>query len=259
MKSFTFLISSAAARTGLAILILSAASAALAQMPGADKSAGGMNPSMTRFFGTNTNFIAKAEVRVLDKQQHETTAMTMGFEMLGSKIRVDINMAEVKSKEMSPEFAATMKQIGMDQMTTIELPEKKSIITIYPGLKSYTESPMPKDEVEGAFKTYKTDKKRLAKETIDGHPCEKNDMTFVDDKGAQEHVTLWNATDMKNFPLQLQMTVDDSSMVMKFKDVKLGRPDPANFEAPPGLTLYDDLNSLMTNAVNKRMGAASTK
>ena len=241
----------------LAVLLLPAV--AFAQAPGGDKAAGGMNPSMTRFFGGNTNFIAKAEVHVLDKNQHETTSMNMGFEMLGSKIRVDINMAEVKSKEMSPEFATTMKQMGMDQMITIELPEKKSIITIYPGLKSYTESPMPKEEVEGAFKTYQTQKTRLAKETIDSHPCEKNDMTFAEEKGAKEHVTLWNATDMKDFPVQIQMTVDDSVMIMKFKDVKLGRPDASHFEAPAGLTLYEDLNTLMKEAVSKRMGAATPK
>ena len=172
MKSFTFIQSPSAARAGLAVLILSGG-AALAQMPGGDKSAGGMNPSMTRFFGSNTNFVARAEVHVLDKLQRETTGMTMGFEMLGSKIRVDINMAEVKSKEMSPEFAATMKQIGMDQMTTIELPEKKSIITIYPGLKSYTESPMPKDEVEGAFRTYKTDKSASRRKPSTAMPVKK--------------------------------------------------------------------------------------
>ena len=78
-------------------------------------------------------------------------------------------------------------------------------------------------------------------------------MTLTDEKGGKEKVILWNATDMKNFPLQIEMTEDDSSMVMKFKDVKLGRPDPAHFEAPPGLTLYDDLNALMSDAVTKKM------
>lgn len=256
MKSFNFVKSLSLAGICLAALILPAA--VFAQAPGG-QAAGGMNPSMTRFFGTNTNFVAKAEVHVLDKSGQETTSMSMGFEMLGSKIRVDINMAEVKSKEMSPEFAATMKQIGMDQMTTIELPEDKSIITVYPGLKSFTKSPMPKNEVDGAFKTYKTTSKHLAKETVDGHSCEKDEMTFVDDKGAQEHVVLWHATDLKGFPVQLQMTVDDSVMTMKFKDVKLGRPENSHFEAPGTMTSYEDLNTLMKDAVAKRMPPPTPK
>ncbi len=185
--------------------------------------------------------------------------MVMGFEMLAGKMRVDINMAEVKSKEMSPELAAMMKQMGMDQMTTILLPDKKTVLSIYPGLKSYAETPMDKSEAEAASMEYKMEKTRLAKETIDGHPCEKNNVTLTNPKGEKQHATVWNATDLKDFPVQMQIPADDSTLIMKFKDVKIGRPELSHFEAPAGLTKYDDLSTLMSDAVAKKMGAGTAK
>ncbi|HEX3800408.1 MAG TPA: DUF4412 domain-containing protein [Verrucomicrobiae bacterium] len=260
MKSFNFL--GRVSGAGLLALLIGSATV-FGQVPStADKSAAGpgsapgMNAAMIRFFGSNTNFISKAEVRVLDKNQKETTAMNMGFQMLAGKMRVDINMAEVKSKEMSPEFAGMMKQMGMDQMSTILLPEQKEIITIYPGLKSYALTPMPKEEADAAAMTYKLEKSRIGKETVDGHSCEKDNVTVTDTKGNQQHAVVWYATDLKEFPVQMQIPDDDSTLIMKFKDVKLGRPETSQFQAPAGLAKYDDVAALMSDAVTKKMGMA---
>ncbi len=238
---------------------LCAPRAALAQLPAADKTAAGMNAAMIRFFGSNTNFISKAEVRVLDKNQQETTSMTMGFQMLAGKMRVDVNMAQLKSKELSPEVIATMKGMGMDQMSTILLPDTKQIITIYPGLKAYAATPMPKEESDAASMTYKLEKTRLGKETIDGHACEKNNVVLTDTKGNKQTAIVWNATDLKDFPVQMQIPDEDSTLIMKFKDVKLGRPELSQFEAPAGLAKYDDISTLMADAVTKKMGGGSSK
>jgi hypothetical protein len=232
---------------------------AFAQIPGGNGGSAGMNAAMVRLFGSNTNFIARAEARVVDKNQQETTSMLMGFEMLAGKIRVDINMADVKSKEMSPEFAATMKQMGMDQMSTILLPDQKVIISIYPGLKSYAESPMPKEDVDAAAMQYKLEKTHAGKETIDGHACDKENVTLTDSKGTKEHVTVWYAADLKDFPVQMQIPTDDSTLIMKFKDIKLGRPETSHFQAPAGLAKYDNVNALMSDAVTKKMNLGAPK
>ena len=254
MKTFIFIKRFTVAFACLAALLLGC-SAALAQIPGGDKNAAGMNAAMVRLFGSNTNFISKAEVRVLDKNQQETTSMPMGFEMLGGKVRVDINMSQVKSKEMSPDFVANMKQMGMDQMTTILLPDKKVVLSIYPGLKAYAATPMAKDEIDAATQTYKIEKTRLGKETIDGRACEKNNVTLTDGKGEKQHAIIWNAADLKDFPVQMQIAADDSTLIMKFKDIKLGRPDASHFDAPAGLTKYDSVNALISEAITKKMNA----
>jgi hypothetical protein len=237
-------------------LLMSSPGAALAQA-GGGKGAPGLNSAMPKLFGSNTNFIAKVDARVYDKNHQETTSMPMGFEMLGDRIRVEINMTQVKSREMSPDFANQMKQMGMDQMTTILLPDKKVVLTIYPGLKSYAETPMDKDEVESSKKGLKVTKTHLGKETIDGHACEKEEVTLTDDKGTQQHATIWEAADMNKFPIQMQLTQDDASVVMKYKDVRLGRPADNHFQAPTGMAKFDNVNALMSDAITKRMNAGA--
>jgi hypothetical protein len=238
-------------------LLMSSHCAAFAQAA-ANKGTPGLNSAMPKLFGSNTNFIARVDAHVYDKNHQETTSMPMGFEMLGDRIRVEINMTQVKSREMSPDFANTMKQMGMDQMTTILLPDKKIVLTIYPSLKAYAQTTMEKDEVESAKKGYKVTKTPIAKETIDGHPCEKEEVTLTDDKGGQQHATIWEAADMSKFPIQMQLTQDDASVIMKYKDVKLGRPAESHFQAPAGMAKFDSVNALMSDAITRRMNAGTT-
>jgi len=258
MKLLNPIVRRLAAPACLAALMFGAG-AAWSQIPGSDKSTTGMTSAMIKFFGAHTNFIAKADLRVLDKNQQETTLMPIGFQLLGNRMRMDVDMAEVKSKDISPEFAATMKSMGMDQMTTIMLPDKQTVISIYPSLKSYAETPMSKDESDAANVTYTVEKTRVGKETIDGHACEKSNITLTDPKGNKQRAVVWNATDMKDFPLQMQIPGDDVTVIMKFKDIKIGKPDASHFAAPEGLTKFENISALISDAATKRMSVNGPK
>jgi len=243
----------------LAAFLLNSNSA-VGQIPSGGKGLTGLNLAVfIKLFGSNTNFIARVESRVLDKNQHETTSMPMNFEMLAGSIRLDINMADVKSTEMSPEFAASMKQMGMDQMSIILLTEQKATMSIYPGLKSYAESPMSKEEIEAFAMQYKIEKSRISKETLDGHACDKDNVTITDSKGGKDHLIAWYVGDQKDYLFQIQIPVDDSTMIMKFKDVKLGRPETSRFQPPPGMAKYDNVNALISDAVTKKMNLGAPK
>jgi hypothetical protein len=208
-------------------------------------------------FGANTNFIARLDIRVLDKNQKETGSIHLGFERLGDKVRYDVNMSQVKSREMSPQFATTMREMGLDQLVAIRLPEKKMIVSIYPGLKAYAETPMDKDELMAATNHFKIDKNHLGRETIDGHACDKNEITVTEASGHKDRAIVWNATDLKDFPIQMQIPSDESTLIFKFKDVKFGRPELSHFDAPAGLTRYADVNALMSDAITKKMSSAT--
>jgi hypothetical protein len=257
MKSFRSISSRLAAPLALAALLLPQFRVS-AQIPGgANGNANAvMNAVILRLFGSNTNFIARLDIRVLDKNQKETGSIPLGFERLGDKVRYDVNMAQVKSREMSPQFATTLKEMGLDQMEAIRLPERKMIVSVYPVLKAYAETPMEKDELEAATNHFKIEKKQLGHETIDGHACEKNEITVTEAGGHRDRAIVWNATDLKDFPIQMQIPADETTLVFKFKDVKFGRPEFSHFETPTGLTRYADVNALMADAVAKKMGAA---
>ena len=235
------------------LILIAAPRAALAQMPG--NGANGMSAAMVKLFGKNTIFTAKSEFDVLDKARTQTTSMPMDFSLLDGKVRVDIDMTQVKSSLMPPNFISTMKQMGMDRMATITRPDKKVTLIVYPLLKSYAEIPMSKEEAAAQQKDYKLAKTRLGKETIDGHACEKIKVTLTDDKGDKEEATVWNAPDLKDFPVQIQMPQQDTTLIIKFKDVKLGVADASQFDAPGGMTKYPSPEKLMQDAMTKMMSS----
>lgn len=215
----------------------------------------GMNTAMVKLFGENNNFTSKAEVHVLDAAGKETTSMPANFALSGDKMRMDIDMTQIKSAEIPAGAIASMKQMGMDQMSTVSLPEKKISLLIYPSLKAYAEMPMSKEEAADALKTYKIAKTKIGKETIDGHPTDKNKVVMTDEKGQKQEMTVWNATDLKDFPVQMQMTEDKNTVVLKYKDIKFGKPDASKFEAPAGMTKYTDPKQLIQTEMMKKMNS----
>jgi len=63
----------------------------------------------------------------------------------------------------------------------------------------------------------------------------KNKAVVTDDQGNKTESILWNATDLKNFPVKIETTRDGHKSTMLFRDVKLGKPDASQFE-PPAVT-----------------------
>ena len=96
----------------------------------------GLNAAMTKLFGDFTAFSSKAEVRMLDPGDKESIALLMDFTLLDGKMRADIDMATLKNKEFPPEVFAQFKQMGMDRMTTVVRPDKKTTLLIYPALQA---------------------------------------------------------------------------------------------------------------------------
>jgi hypothetical protein len=257
MKLFAFI--SRVSTVCLAVCLLNSQSA-FGQMPGGGKGLTGMNLAVfIKLFYGNTNFISRADSRIVDKNQHETTSMPMGFEMLAGNIRFDINMSDIKSTDISPESIAGLKQLGMDQMSTVLFPDQKSTISIYPGLKAYAESAMSKEEIDAFAMQYKIERTRVAKETIDGRPCDKDNVTITDSKGGKDRIVVWYAADPKDYPVQMQVPLEDSTLTMRFKDVKIGRPELNRFQAPTGLAKYENVNALMSDAVTKKMKLGAPK
>jgi hypothetical protein len=219
-----------------------------------------MNAAMSKLFGSNNAFTSKAELHVWDKSKKETTSMPLGFNMLDGKTRLDIDLTQIKSSQMPAGTITSIKQMHMDQLVTIIRPDRKATLLIYPALKSYAEIAMSSEEAADANKNFKIEKTKLGKETIDGHACDKTKVVLTDEKGQKQTAVTWNAADLKDFPVQLQMTEQDNTIVMKFREVKLTRPDAKQFEAPAGLTKYDSAEKLMKAVMMKGMiGAGSPK
>ena len=94
----------------------------------------------------------------------------------------------------------------------------------------------------------------LGKDTVDGHDCVKNKVTVTDKEGKQHESTVWNATDLKNFPVKIVTTEQGNNGTMLFKNISMTKPAASNFEPPAGLTKYDNVQTMMQTEMMKKMG-----
>ncbi len=221
---------------------------------------GGMGPqfsgALAKLFGDNSAFSGSIETTVKMAMNGQDMTITMPGKIAfdSGKSRVEMDLGLMKGAPMPPGAAEQMKAMGMDKMTMLSLPDKKLTYMIYPGLKSYAEVPMQDPDAAKPAGDFKSEKSELGKETLDGHPCVKNKVTVTDDKGSKHDYTVWNATDMKDFPVKVEFTDEGTAISMQFKDVKLAKPAAAAFEPPAGYEKYDNMMKMIQEQMMKRMG-----
>ena len=144
-----------------------------------------------------------------------------------------------------------MKQMGMDKMVNIVMPEKRLMWLVFPALKAYAEMAMPDETADMNDKDVKVAATEVGKETIDGHPCMKNKVIITDKKGKKQEAFTWNASDLKHFPVKMEFIDANSTVTMNFKNIKLAAPDAKQFDAPAGFARHTDIQQLMMAAMQK--------
>ena len=234
----------------LALALAYGAGIAHAQMPAAGPP--GWNAAMIKLFGDIKAFSAKAEMRALDKSGKPVIQVPMSFAMLDNKVRMDIDMTLLKGPQAPPDQVALLKQMAMDRVACIVALDKKSMQLIFPSLAAYVEAPLTEDEAAALNKDWKLQRIPLGKESIDGHPCVKNRVVMTDGKGQQTEAVVWNATDLKDFPVQMQLNDKETTVVMRYNEVRLSKPDAKQFDAPAGFTRHTDIQQLMMAIAQKQ-------
>lgn len=226
---------------------------AYAQMPG-----GSMTSALTKLFGDINAFSAKAEVQVLDDSQREISNVPMDFALLDKRIRVDIDQSQTKSRSMPAGTAETLKQMGMSRVVSILCPDKKEAYVFYPDQKVMMTLPLPNEESDAA-KTPKTTKTALGKETVNGHSCVKNKVMITFAQGEPLEAITWNASDLKDFPVQIQTKEKENTSFIRFTQVQFSKPDSSLFQPPTGFAKYNDAQELMQAVMKKAMEGAPKK
>lgn len=231
-----------------------------AQMPPSGLSPG-MSDAMTKVFGTNLYYSATLHTQVTMPSNNQSVSMTGKMFFSGGNSRSEMDMTQMAGNSIPPQAIAQMKSMGMDKMVAISQNDQKTVYMVYPGLKAYAK--MQEPDTTSATNSVKIDSTALGKDTLDGHPCVKNQFTITD-PGTGQHVVMvtWNATDLKNIPIQVQQTTPGAdgatgnSTTMHFTDVDLTKPDPALFMPPAGYTAYSDVQTMMQSEMMKKMGGA---
>jgi hypothetical protein len=247
-------------RTCLILLAASALLSTTARGQGPMPNAGppGWNAAMTKLFGDVKAFTAKADTRMLDKSGQETMSLAgMNFALLDEKVRVEVDMTQMKSAQMPAGAMDGLKQMGMDRVISIVQTEKKNVCLVYPGLEACVDMPIPEEAGGTDLKDFKLETTKVGNETLDGQACVKNQVIITDAKGQKREAFVWNAAALKDFPIQIQLTEGDNTVVMRYRDIQFAKPDAKQFEIPAGYARYASIQEFMQKAMMKMMGGAA--
>jgi len=217
--------------------------AARAQMvPGPNLS--GVDAGLTRLLGDHKAFSAEVVLRVYDTNEQEVLSTTAGFAIRGDRLRMDVDMSKLRSKDLPAGIAGGLQQLGMEQVVSLVLPEKRCSYVIYPGLESILKVPMDEGDLRLATSDFRLEREAIGSETLDGHRCTKYRVTVTDASGGT----------LRDFPLQIQMADKQNVMILRFRNPKLVAPQAELFVVPGGYKQYDSQRELMQAVMMKALG-----
>jgi hypothetical protein len=209
--------------------------------------------AMNKLFGAHQTFSAVLEFHS-SGAQGENTTMPGKLSFDTSKSRFEMNMSEMQGSKMPPNAAQQMKAMGMDTMIAISRPDLKVTYLVYPGLNSYAEMASHEAAASANPDDYKAEVTPMGKETVDGHDCVKNQVTVTDKDGNKHESTVWNASDLKDFPVKIVTSEGGKSATMLFKNISFDKPAASLFEPPAGFTKYESAQAMMQAEMMKKMG-----
>lgn len=209
--------------------------------------------AMEKIFGANSAFTATMQMQTKDNSG-QTITIPGKIAVDDGKSRFEMDMTQMKGHKMNGQEMTQMKSMGLDRMVMITLPDKQTSFIVYPGMKAYVAATMHNPEAAKPASDFKMDVTELGKDTVDGHPCVKNKVVVTDKEGNKHESTVWNATDIKNFPVKIETQERGNTMTMLFKDVKLTKPDASEFSPPSDYKKYDNMGTMMQQEIMKRMG-----
>jgi hypothetical protein len=214
------------------------------------------NSALNKLFGDNKSFSALMEMQT-SSGDGNSISMPGSYSFDNGKTRLEMNLADVKGSMITPDIVQRAKTMGMDKTVAISRPDLKVTYIVYPGLNSYVE--IPTEDVSGSVNPddYKIENAADGKETVDGHDCVKNKATVTDKDGTKHESTVWNATDLKNFPVKIVTGDASRPVTMLYKNVSLAKPAGSLFDPPSGYTKYTDLQTMMQTEMVKKMGGGA--
>lgn len=214
----------------------------------------GPDAVMEKLYGSNQAFSATMEMQLASTADSSPTTVAGKIFFDNGSSRFEMDMSEMKGGKMPPNAAAQMKSMGFDRVVTISQPGKKAAYMIYPNLQSYIEITPPDSASAATNEDSKIEATGLGKETVDSHPCTKNKTVITDKQGTKHEFTVWNADDLKNFPIKIETEEQGIAMTMSYKNISFFKPEAALFNPPASYTRYDNVQEMLQQVMMKRMG-----
>jgi hypothetical protein len=207
---------------------------------------------MEKLFGDNQTFSATLQMQMNNAGSPLTMSGKMSFDKGSS--RTEMNMADMQGGGIPPEAMTMMKSAGLDRMVSISQSDKKTIFVVYPNAQAYAEMTTSDSTATTTNDNSQVEITKLGEETVAGHPCVKNKAVVTDKAGEKHEFTVWNATDLKNFPVKIEMNEQGNAITVSYQNISFSKPDASLFSPPTGYTKYGSAQEMMQAVMMKKMG-----
>lgn len=216
----------------------------------------GMPPALSgplaEIFADHESYSAELMVEIEPEPLADPMRLPGKVFFLEGKTRFEQDLTRATGLPLPEEAKAQLKKMGMAEMAVISDTETETSYLIYPQLKSYVEMPVPDEAIGEPEREFKVEKTEIGKETVNGHATMKTEVSITPEGQEPLEATVWYATDLKNFPVQIQTVQKGHRLTMQFREVDLGKPDADLFEPPSDFKRYENVMELMQETMMKQ-------
>lgn len=227
--------------------VLACSATAFAQMGGPGGPS--LDTSLNQLFDKTPVFTATMQT-VMSGPSGSITAITKMIYDHGNS-RFEMDAANAHGSMLPPNALAQAKALGMDKVITIVPANGANGYTIYPNLHGYISTPTPSNSAQ----KNRIQVTKLGAETVAGHLCIKNQVLLA--SPGQPPLTVWNATDLNNFPIQITVSDQGSSATMNFQNISFGRVAASEFYPPANYKHYDNAQEVLQAAIISHVGGGT--
>jgi hypothetical protein len=93
-------------------------------------------------------------------------------------------------------------------------------------------SPPPQSNPFATAGDAKIERSPAGTETVDGHTCKIENVTVTPKDGKPTKMKMWEAQDLKGFPVKIEMQTERGAVTVLYKDVSFAAPEAALFQHP---------------------------
>jgi hypothetical protein len=184
--------------------------------------------------GAPPSFSANATVELTEAgSTNSMIVMPSKFTFADNKMRWDLDAGQMSGSIMSPEASLALRNAKLDQICFIERLDKKAEYVVFPGAQAYLNVPIPESELSNTLEKAENIKLKtevLGKETLDGYDCTKSRITVPAEANLHEEAIVWSASELKNYPIKLEIDTRAGRVAFHFRDVKFDAPPAGVFE-----------------------------
>jgi hypothetical protein len=208
-----------------------------------------LSGSTLRLFGEHKHFTANLEMVAQGEQAGEKISLEGRLAYSEGRSRFEMDLSQLRSTLINTQAPAQITALGLNKITAISRPDRRISYVIYPGLKAYAQQSLREQGDGTGQPAPELEVTETGRETIEKIPCLKNRVVIRNADGKNHEATVWNAPDLRNFPVRIDHTEGKTHVSLFFRNVKLVQPGDALFEPPADYRRYDSVQALLQGAL----------